>query len=183
MTTPEAPHSCDSKSGTSRRDFLTISAIAAGGVGVGTVAIKVLNSMNPAADVQALSSIEVDVSNLQPGTTQTVMWRGKPVFIRRRTPQEIEAAQKVPLNILKDPQTDQERFAINPEYLVVIGVCTHLGCIPNERQNMTEPNGGGWLCACHGSIYDTSGRIVSGPAPTNLPVPPYNLTDTKLKIG
>ena len=96
---------------------------------------------------------------------------------------EIEKAQNTPLKSLKDPETDQERFAINPEYLVVVGVCTHLGCIPNERKNMAAADGDGWLCACHGSIYDTSGRIVSGPAPTNLPVPPYTLSNTTLKIG
>ncbi len=181
MTTSASPEK--SETGKTRRDFLTLSAIAAGGVGAGTVAIKVLNSMNPAADVKALSSIEVDIKDLEPGTSKTVVWRGKPVFVRRRTEAEIQKAQETPLKSLKDPETDQERFALNPEYLVVVGVCTHLGCIPNERKNMTTADGGGWLCACHGSIYDTSGRIVSGPAPTNLPVPPYTLSNTTLKIG
>lgn len=166
-----------------RRDFLTLSALAAGGVGVGTVAIKILNSMNPAADVKALSSIEIDIKDLNPGMSKTVVWRGKPVFVRRRTQDEIEKARRTPLKTLKDPETDQERFSINPEYLVVIGVCTHLGCIPNERKNMETAEGGGWLCACHGSIYDTSGRIISGPAPKNLSIPPYTLSNTILKIG
>lgn len=166
-----------------RRDFLTLSAVTAGAVGAGTVAIKFLGSMNPAADVKALASIEVDVKDLQPGKSKTVVWRGKPIFVKRRTKQEIEDAQNVSLKTMKDPQTDQERFSINPEYLVVIGVCTHLGCIPGERKDMKTAADGGWLCACHGSIYDTSGRIVSGPAPLNLVVPPYSLADGLLKIG
>lgn len=167
----------------SRRDFLTISAITAGVVGTGTVAVKFLNSMNPSADVEALASLEVNVSDIKPGESKTVMWRGKPVFVRHRTEEEIKKADDASLKDLKDPQTDKERFHVNPQYLIVVGVCTHLGCIPTERKNMFEADGGGWLCACHGSLYDTSGRIVSGPAPKNLEVPPYNLENGILKIG
>jgi ubiquinol-cytochrome c reductase iron-sulfur subunit len=112
------------------------------------------------------------------------MWRGKPVFIRHRTLEEIKAAQDTPLSTLPDKQTDQDRFGKNPEWLVVIGICTHLGCVPTERKNMA-PAEGGWLCACHGSRYDTSGRIIEGPAPRNLDIPNYEFlnNNTVLKIG
>lgn len=166
-----------------RRDFLTLSAITAGVVGTATVGFKFLNSMNPAADVKALASLEVDISAIKPGEEKTVLWRGKPVFVRHRTEEEIKKANDVSLKDLKDPEVDNERFHINPQYLVVVGICTHLGCIPTERKNMSEADGGGWLCACHGSLYDTSGRIVSGPAPKNLEVPPYTLENGILKIG
>ena len=118
------------------------------------------------------------------GQAVTVMWRGKPVFIRHRTPQEIEAARAVPLSELKDPQTDQARVT-KPEWLIVVGVCTHLGCVP-LGQKPTDPRGdyGGWFCPCHGSHYDTSGRIRKGPAPRNLVVPRYAFTsDTRIRIG
>ena len=167
----------------SRRDFLTLSAVTAGVVGVGAVAVQFLNSMNPAADVEALASLEVDVSSIKPGESKTIMWRGKPVFVRHRTEDDIKKAEEIALRDLKDPETDKERFHINPQYLVVVGVCTHLGCIPTERKNMAEKDGGGWFCACHGSTYDTSGRIISGPAPKNLVVPPYKLENGTLTIG
>lgn len=166
-----------------RRDFLTMTAVSAGVVGTGSVLFHFLNSMNPAADVKALSSLELNVGDLKPGDSKTVMWRGKPVFIRHRTDEEIKQAQSVLLKDLKDPQTDQERFHANPQYLVVIGVCTHLGCIPTARTDVKAADGGGWLCACHGSLYDTSGRILKGPAPKNLEVPPYTLDNGVLKIG
>ncbi|CAO4837957.1 MAG: Cytochrome b6-f complex iron-sulfur subunit [Holosporales bacterium] len=166
-----------------RRDFLTLTAVSAGVVGTGSVVFHFLNSMNPAADVKALSSLELNINDLKPGDSKTVMWRGKPVFIRHRLPEEIKKVQATPLKDLKDPQLDQERFHINPDYLVVIGVCTHLGCIPTARTDVKEANGGGWLCACHGSLYDESGRILKGPAPKNLEVPPYTLENGILKIG
>ena len=104
-------------------------------------------------------------------------------FFRHRTEDDIKKAEEIALRDLKDPETDKERFHINPQYLVVVGVCTHLGCIPTERKNMAEKDGGGWFCACHGSTYDTSGRIISGPAPKNLVVPPYKLENGTLTIG
>lgn len=172
--------------GQTRRDFLTLAASAVGVVGVGAVAIPFINSMNPAADVLAQASIEINLAEIAPGNSKIIMWRGKPVFIRHRTPAEISLAQKVALRTLKDPQTDQERFSKNAQWLVVVGVCTHLGCVPNERRGMQSDGiDGGWLCACHGSVYDSSGRILKGPAPKNLEVPPYQFTnDNKvLKIG
>ena len=170
--------------GKERRDFLKLTATSVGVVGVCAAAWPFINSMNPAADVMAVASIEVDISKIQLGQSLTVMWRGKPVFIKRRTTEEIKVAQETQLKSLPDPQTDQERFGRNPEWLVVIGICTHLGCVPTERKNIT-PNDGGWLCACHGSRYDTSGRIVQGPAPRNLDVPAYEFlnNNTVLKIG
>jgi ubiquinol-cytochrome c reductase iron-sulfur subunit len=174
---------CD---GTTRRDFLTLTASAVGVVGVGAVALPFIKSMNPAADVMAEASIDVNLNDIAEGKSKVVMWRGKPIFIRHRTKEEIERVQKVGLRDLKDPQTDQERFSKNPIWLVVIGVCTHLGCVPNERRGMQAGNAnGGWLCACHGSVYDESGRIITGPAPLNLEVPPYQFTNNGavLRIG
>ncbi|MCE2716184.1 MAG: ubiquinol-cytochrome c reductase iron-sulfur subunit [Pseudomonadota bacterium] len=170
--------------GTNRRDFLKLTATSFGAVGVCAAAWPFISSMNPAADVMAVASIEVDVSKLEPGQSITNLWRGKPVFIKRRTAEEIKEAQAVELLSLPDPQTDQERFGKNPEWLVVIGICTHLGCVPTERKNVTASEEG-WLCACHGSRYDVSGRIISGPAPRNLDIPPYELlnNNTIIKIG
>jgi ubiquinol-cytochrome c reductase iron-sulfur subunit len=135
-------------------------------------------TMAPAADVLALASAEFDTTNIAEGTTLTVKWRGKPVFIRHRTDAEVATEAAVDANGLKDPQTDAER-APNPEWLVVLGVCTHLGCVPISGAGEY----GGWFCPCHGSHYDTSGRIRRGPAPLNLEVPPYQLAGTKLVVG
>ena len=171
---------------TTRRDFLTLTASAVGVIGVGAAALPFINSMNPAADVLAQASIDVELADIQPGTSKVVMWRGKPVFIRHRTETEIDHAQKTSLRELPDPQTDQERFAKNLAWLVVVGVCTHLGCVPNERRGLqSDGQQGGWLCACHGSVYDGSGRIVKGPAPKNLEVPPYQFLNknTVMRIG
>ncbi len=170
-----------------RRDFLYLSAAAFSTVGVGAGVLTLIKTMNPAKDVMALSSVEVDIKSLEPGQQKITSWRGKPVFIKRRKPEEIKAVEATPLIELKDPQTDKERFSKNQEYLVVVGVCTHLGCIPNKREALgnNAQEGGGWLCACHGSIYDASGRIIKGPAPKNLEVPPYELlnSNTTIKIG
>lgn len=168
-----------------RRDFLTLTAGAMGVVGVGCCVYNLVRSMNPSADVLAQSSIEIDTSTIQSGMTKVVMWRGKPVFIRKRTAQEIQEMQKVTLKSLIHPETDQERFSKNPEWLVVIGVCTHLGCVPNERRGLTPTSEQGWSCACHGSLYDNSGRVVRGPAPKNLEVPPYEFLKSGqvIKIG
>jgi ubiquinol-cytochrome c reductase iron-sulfur subunit len=139
--------------------------------------------MNPSADVLALASTEVDLSPVEVGQSITVMWRGKPVFIRRRTEDEIKLASETPSD-LPDPQKDSDRV-VNPEWLVVVGVCTHLGCVP-LGQGSTEPRGewNGWFCPCHGSHYDISGRIRKGPAPDNLMVPEYKFLDeSTIKIG
>lgn len=143
------------------------------------VVLKFLLSMSASADVLALASLEVDLSKIEVGQTVTVKWRGKPVFIRRRTPAEIEKEVAVDSGELRDPQADADR-AQNPEWLVVVGVCTHLGCVPIS--NAGDYNG--WFCPCHGSHYDASGRIRKGPAPYNLEVPEYKFLDeTKMIVG
>lgn len=170
--------------GESRRDFLVYAASAVGVTGAALAVWPLIHSMNPAADTLALSSTEVDLSSIAVGQAITVTWRGKPVFIRHRTPAEIDAARKVDLAELRDPQADDKRVK-KPEWLILVGICTHLGCIP-MGQKPSDPKGeyGGWFCPCHGSVYDTSGRIRKGPAPLNLAVPTYTfLTDTSVRIG
>lgn len=170
--------------GATRRDFLYLTAGAMAAVGAGSVAWPLIDSMNPAADTLALSSIEVDLKPLKAGQGITVKWRGKPVFLRYRTPKEIEEARSVKLSELRDPETDQQRVQ-KAQYLVVVGICTHLGCVP-LGQKPTDPRGeyGGYFCPCHGSQYDTSGRIRKGPAPLNLAVPTYKfLTETSVRVG
>jgi len=172
--------------GESRRDFLVLATAAFGAVGAAAAIWPFIDSMNPAADTLALATTEVDLSAVEVGQSITVKWRGKPVFIRRRTEAEIEEAQAVPLDDLPDPQPDDARVKEGEaEWLVVIGVCTHLGCIP-LGQRATEPRGdfGGWFCPCHGSHYDTSGRIRRGPAPENLWIPEYEFIDeSAVRIG
>lgn len=142
--------------------------------------IAFLSSWSASADVLALAALEVDLNKVDPGTTVTVKWRGKPVFIRNRTQEEIDAALSCDVGSLRDPQTDEERRNDNPNWLIVLGVCTHLGCVPLTNQG--EYNG--WYCPCHGSHYDTSGRIRKGPAPLNLEVPEWSfLGDDKVKLG
>lgn len=170
--------------GETRRDFLQLTAGAFGAIGAGAVAWPLVNSLNPAKDTLALATTEVDLGPVLEGQSITVMWRGKPVFIRRRTAKEIEEAKSVDVSTLGDKQTDEERVQ-KPEWLVLVGICTHLGCVP-VGQKTTEARGdyGGWFCPCHGSHYDTSGRIRKGPAPKNLAVPPYEfVSDTLIKIG
>jgi ubiquinol-cytochrome c reductase iron-sulfur subunit len=163
----------------SRRDFLYLATGALGVVGVASVAWPLIDQMNPDATTLALASIEVDLSPVQEGQILVVKWRGGPVFIRHRTAKEIKEAEDTPLSELKDPQTDQERVK-KPEWLIVSGVCTHLGCVPLGHEGQYD----GWKCPCHGSVYDTSGRIRQGPAPRNLDVVEYSfLTDTRVKIG
>lgn len=186
----EQEHACCGGEG--RREFLVMTAGAVGAVGAASVAWPMVSSMNPAADVLALATTEVDVSQVKEGQSITAMWRGKPVFIRRRTAKEIEEARTAAMSDLKDPESDENRLKQStfkgkdmPEWLVMIGVCTHLGCVP-LGQKPTDPHGefDGWFCPCHGSQYDSSGRIRKGPAPKNLEVPPYQFTDsTKIKIG
>ena len=170
--------------GVKRRDFLFVAAGGFGAVGAAAVVWPLVDNLNPSADVLALSSIEVDISKVQVGQSIRVKWRGKPVFIRRRTKIEIEEAAKVQDSDLPDRQADASRVK-KPEWLIVVGVCTHLGCVP-LGQKVTDPRGdyGGWFCPCHGSHYDTSGRIRKGPAPKNLSVPDYVfLSDTNVRIG
>jgi ubiquinol-cytochrome c reductase iron-sulfur subunit len=170
--------------GQTRRDFLLYATSAVGAVGTGLALWPFVHSMNPAADTLALSTTDVDISAIKPGQSVTVVWRGKPVFVRHRLPEEIAEAGKVALGDLREPQADADR-AKKPEWLILIGVCTHLGCVP-LGQKPADPKGdfGGWFCPCHGSHYDTSGRIRKGPAPANLPVPPYQFTtDTTVRIG
>lgn len=181
-----------------RRDFLTIAAGSWAAVGAAATLWPLVQQMNPDATTQALASIEVDLAPIKEGQAITVMWRGKPVFIRNRTPAEIEAARKTQLGDLIDtvarnealngtpPATDANRVKKDKaNWLVLVGICTHLGCIP-KGQTIADAKGeyGGWFCPCHGSHYDTSGRIRKGPAPRNLDVPAYEfVSDTKIKIG
>lgn len=177
-----------------RRDFLYIATGMAGAVGAGAVAWPFIDQMRPDASTLALASVEVDVSSLQPGMSLTAKWRGRPVFIRNRTPEEIEAAKAVPMADLKDPvarnanipasaeATDIDRSAGEGKenWIVMVGVCTHLGCVPLGQSG----DFGGWFCPCHGSHYDTAGRIRKGPAPENLAVPVFQfISDTKIRIG
>jgi ubiquinol-cytochrome c reductase iron-sulfur subunit len=171
------PHNPDPN----RRDFIHIAAGAAA-VGAGAMlAWPLINSMNPAADTLALASIEFDMTKVQEGQQIVIKWQGKPVFVRYRTPRELQEAVATPLSALKDPQADADRVKEgHSKYLVVLGNCTHLGCIPTFGTG----DFGGWFCPCHGSHYDTSGRIRKGPAPLNLVVPEYAyLSDTRIKIG
>lgn len=181
-----------------RRDFIHIAATALTGIGAAAALWPLLDQMNPDASALSLGSTEVDLAPVQQGQAITVMWRGKPVFIRHRTPEEVAAATAVPLDALIDrnaevmggpgnlPATDANRTKPGKEpWLVAIGICTHLGCIP-KGQKAGDDRGefGGWFCPCHGSHYDVSGRIRKGPAPRNLEIPPYAfISDTKIKIG
>jgi ubiquinol-cytochrome c reductase iron-sulfur subunit len=174
-----------------RRDFLYIATGATAAVGAAFAAWPFIDQMNPSSAVLALASVEVDISSVVVGQQIVANWRGHPLFVRRRTPKEIAEARAVPLNDLPDqdsrnaalpdgsPATDQNRVQ-KAEWLILVGVCTHLGCTPT----VNEGDYGGWLCHCHGSQYDTAGRIRKGPAPQNLAVPTYTFeTPTKLKIG
>ncbi|MDP4796023.1 MAG: ubiquinol-cytochrome c reductase iron-sulfur subunit [Rhodospirillales bacterium] len=167
-----------------RRDFLIWSTVAIGAAGTALAVWPFIDQMNPAADTLALATTEVDISQIAVGQAITVVWRGKPVFIRHRTAKEISAAEEVNLSDLPDPQKDDARVK-KPEWLIMVGVCTHLGCIPlGQKQGDPQGDFGGWFCPCHGSHYDTSGRIRKGPAPKNLMVPTYSFVeDTKVLIG
>jgi len=167
-----------------------------GAVGAAAVAWPLIDQMNPSAAVLASASSEIEIGAIQPGQQIVYKWRGHPLFVRRRTPAEIAAANNVDVSTLPDPLARNANLADNapatdanrgakPEWLVLVGVCTHLGCTP-AVSTPSAPVGeyGGWLCHCHGSAYDTAGRIRSGPAPENLPVPPYSfLSDTRIKVG
>ena len=168
----------------SRRDFLTLATAAVGGVATLAAVWPFVDSMNPSKDVLALASVEIDLSAVEVGQAIKVMWRGKPVFIRHRTEAEIAEARAVPMGDLIHVETDDERV-LKAEWLIMVGVCTHLGCIPlGTGSGEDKGEFGGWYCPCHGSHYDTSGRIRKGPAPLNLPVPSYEfLDDTNVRIG
>ena len=167
-----------------RRDFLLIATGTLTAVGVGLAAWPFIDTLNPARDTLAVATTGVDLSPVEVGQAITVVWQGKPVFIRHRTEKEISEARSVPMDVLVDPQMDQDRVQ-KPEWLVQIGVCTHLGCIP-LGQKPSDPKGdyGGWFCPCHGSHYDTAGRIRRGPAPKNLEIPPYDyVEESRILIG
>lgn len=183
--TPIANKSSVAGAGETRRDFLYLAAGAMGTVGAGAALWPLIDSLNPSADVLALSSIEVDLTPIEPGQRITVKWRGRPVFIGHRSAAEIAMAEADDHDPrLIDPATDAARVQ-RKEWLIVIGVCTHLGCVP-LGQKPADPHGkyGGWFCPCHGSIYDTAGRVRRGPAPRNLDLPPYTfLEDARVRIG
>jgi ubiquinol-cytochrome c reductase iron-sulfur subunit len=187
---PSSPH----PSGHTRRDFLYIATGAVAAVGVLSTVWPFIDQMNPDAAALALATVDVDISSLTPGASMTVKWRGKPVFIRYRTPEEVAAAKETPLDELKDPvarngnlddaaapATDENRAAPGREdILIMVGICTHLGCVPLGQQGAYN----GWFCPCHGSEYDTAGRIRLGPAPENLPVPQYRfLSENTVRLG
>ena len=162
-----------------RRDFLFTATYTVGAVGLGATIWPLIDQMNPDSSVKALATTEVDISQIEPGKSITVLWRGKPVFIKRRTENEIQEAKKVNLQELKHPEKDEDR-AKNPEWLVMLGICTHLGCVPLADKG--EYNG--WFCPCHGSHYDTSGRIRKGAAPVNMEIPKYEFVNSNtIKIG
>ncbi len=181
---------------TTRRDFIHLMAIGATGAAVLAVGVPAIHQLNPDASVRALATKEVDISAIDIGQAIKVMWQGKPVFIRRRTEEEINAAGETPISALKDSKSRNENLTgseeatdtnrvVKPEWMIVVGVCTHLGCVPlgtDEGDSRGEYNG--WFCPCHGSHYDIAGRIRKGPAPENLIIPPYEfVSDTVVKIG
>ncbi|MGC0372256.1 MAG: hypothetical protein DGJ47_000965 [Rickettsiaceae bacterium] len=171
----------DKKDKTTRRDFATLAASGMTAVGATCAALPFIDSLNPSADVLAMSSIEVDISGVEPGQTMTVKWRGKPVFITNRTEEDLQKINATPMDQLIDPQSDSERVKEgHSKWLITVGICTHLGCVPLSDKGDFD----GWFCPCHGSHYDKSGRIRKGPAPLNLEIPPYAfISDTKIKIG
>ena len=169
-----------------RRDFLYVATGAFAAVGVGAAVWPLIDQMNPDASVLALASIELDIGSVPVGQEITVKWRGKPVFVRHRSEEEIKEAEAVDIATLRDPETDDARLKkgvdgkLQKQWLILIGICTHLGCVPLAYKGEYD----GYFCPCHGSVYDTSGRIRQGPAPLNLAVPPYEfVSDTKIKIG
>ncbi len=179
-----------------RRDFIHLLAVGVTGMGAAGAIVPLVHQMNPDASVLALSTKEVDISSLQPGEAIKIFWQGKPVFIRHRTEDEILEAEETPLSALKDDKARNDNLGVSEgaedknratksAYMVVVGVCTHLGCVPlGTEQGENKGDYNGWFCPCHGSHYDTAGRIRKGPAPENLPVPPYQfVTDSVIKIG
>jgi ubiquinol-cytochrome c reductase iron-sulfur subunit len=179
-----APH--PHADGTTKRDFLKLVTVASAAVGTGAIIWPLIDSMNPSQDVLALSSVEVNLTPIPEGQGITVVWQGKPIFVRHRTAKEVQDAQNVSLGDLIDPAPDSARVKPgHAQWLIVVGICTHLGCVPLGNKP-SDPRGewGGWFCPCHGSQYDTAGRVRHGPAPANLALPPYAFeNDTRIKIG
>ena len=185
-TTGDAPVHTAEAEGVRRRDFINIAALSFAGVGAGAVVIPLVTQMNPSADVLAEASIEVDIAAIERGQSIKTSWRKQPIFIRNLTDAEIAAANKTPAADLRDPQTLAERTKEGKaNWLITLGVCTHLGCVPlGAAEGEAKGDYGGYFCPCHGSHYDTAGRIRKGPAPTNLVVPEYAfMSDTVVQIG
>lgn len=169
-----------------KRDFIFLATGAAAAAGVASFAWPLVAQMGKAADTLAAGSIEIDLGKIGEGQQLKMLWRGKPVFVRHRTAAEIAEAESVDVSALPDPQTDDERLvpkpdgSLDPKYLVMVGVCTHFGCVPVGEAGEYD----GWYCPCHGSHYDTSGRIRKGPAPKNMEIPPYTfVSDNIIKVG
>jgi len=172
--------------GVRRRDFIHVATLSFAGVGAAAVAWPLINQMNPSADVRALATTEIDIGAVQPGQAIKAIWQSKPVFVRNLTQAEIAEANRVPLSALRDPETLADRTKPGKtNWLVTLGVCTHLGCVPlGAAEGENKGDFGGYFCPCHGSHYDTAARIRRGPAPTNLEVPPYVFkSDTLIEIG
>ena len=167
-----------------KRDFLFVTTAGLAVAGGAVTAVSMINTMNPAKDVLALSTTEVDLSPVEEGQSLTVMWRGKPIFIRHRSESEINSASNVSVDDLPHKESDESRVQ-NPKWLVVVGVCSHLGCVPlGQKIGDSKGEYGGWFCPCHGSHYDISGRIRKGPAPTNMEIPKYEFVNANtIKIG
>jgi ubiquinol-cytochrome c reductase iron-sulfur subunit len=186
MATVEADQTAGVDSGVRRRDFINIAAVSFAGVGAGAIALPLINQMNPSADVLALASIEVNVSAIEPGQAIKTIFRKQPLFVRHLTPEEVSEAEKVKLSDLRDPQSLKDRTKDGKtQWLVTMGVCTHLGCVPlGAAAGEVKGEYGGYFCPCHGSHYDSAARIRKGPAPTNLVVPEYAFTsDTVIQVG
>ena len=163
-----------------KRDFIIMTAGVAACAGLATAAWPIIKTLSPSADVLAQATVEVNLSEIKEGQSIKVKWQGKPVFIRRRTKKDIDEAKAANLSNMKDPQTDEQRtIPGKEEWLIMIGVCTHLGCIPIEQDDNA---GGGWFCPCHGSYYDTAGRILRGPAPYNLAIPDYYFASDEVVV-
>ncbi|MGQ3099708.1 ubiquinol-cytochrome c reductase iron-sulfur subunit [Sphingopyxis solisilvae] len=176
----------EQENGVRRRDFINIAAVSFAGVGAVAVVMPLVAQMNPSADVLALSTTEIDISAIQPGQAIKTSWRKQPVFVRNLTTAEIAEANRVPMSDLREPQSLADRTKPGKEnWLITLGVCTHLGCVPlGAAEGENKGDYGGYFCPCHGSHYDTAARIRKGPAPTNLVVPPYAFTsDTVVTIG
>lgn len=176
----------DTAQGVRRRDFIYVAATSAAGVGAASVLVPLISQMAPSADVLAESSTDIDIGAIQPGQAIKAVFHKQPVFVRRLTPKEIAEAKAVPLASLRDPQSLEDRTKKGKEeWLITMGVCTHLGCVPlGAGEGEVKGEFGGYFCPCHGSVYDTAARIRKGPAPKNLEVPPYEFTsDTVVKIG
>ncbi|WP_309661622.1 ubiquinol-cytochrome c reductase iron-sulfur subunit [Sphingomonas sp.] len=185
-TLEQSAEGAETGDGVRRRDFINVAALSFAGVGVAAVAIPLISQMGPSADVLAMASTEVDISKILPGQAIKTVWRKQPVFVRNLTPAEIAAANAVPLSDLRDPQSLAERTKPGKQnWLITMGVCTHLGCIPlGTGEGENRGPFGGYFCPCHGSAYDTAARIRQGPAPLNLQVPDYQFTSpTVVQIG